>query len=95
MSRWSESADSLSIFVSVGSPQRALPTETKVESGTSQSKIGTSVKLSSESGTYLNLSGTSVNLSGYPRQELGVLEKGDDLSKTRCPYRGTSLIKKR
>ena len=31
---------------SLRSPQRALPTETKVESGTSQSKSGTSVNLS-------------------------------------------------
>ena len=31
---------------SLRSPQRALPTETKLESGTSRSKSGTSVKLS-------------------------------------------------
>ena len=36
----------LSPFDSLRSPPTALPTEAKVESGTSQSKIGTSVKLS-------------------------------------------------
>ena len=40
----------LSPFGSLRSPQRALPTETKVESGTSQRKSGTSVNLSN-SGT--------------------------------------------
>ena len=39
-------------FGSLSSPQRALPTETKVESGTSQRKSGTSVNFSN-SGDHL------------------------------------------
>ena len=42
--RWRE----LSPFGSLRSPPRAMPTETKVESGTSQSKSGTSVNLSNK-----------------------------------------------
>ena len=45
--RFGEDADdSLCPVGSLHSPPRALPTETKVESGTSQSKSGTSVNLS-------------------------------------------------
>jgi len=66
-------------FGSLRRPQRALPTETKVESGTSQSKSGTSVNLS-DSGKQ-PCAPVSVRVS-----------VGTTLS-LRLAYRGTSFIR--
>jgi len=59
-------------FVSLRSPPRALPTETKVESGTSQSKSGTSVNLSN---------------SGYRARRVGPIVLDDHGRPVNAPIR--------
>jgi len=63
-------------FCSLRSPQRALPTETKVESGTSQRKSGISVNLSN--------SGDPLCVHGISYRRVGGLSTAGLFKKSRC-----------